>query len=319
MRRLLPLTMLLLLLPVPAFAAWTPHSQQVIAEQAARLAPPDLYRQLARNRPSFLIGVADPFRNAAPEDLHARAGGRLETAIQQSVEHAVAAIVQHRPFNDIAYRLGVVAHYVALAHQPLATGQGDREQRRYHADYVRYLESVEPRLDLVFYGFRALDRPLQLDQMIAQALRQSRGYYPLIGREYRRIGFRSGISAFDDRSTAFAIAALSYSHALSDIAEVLRYIWLRAGGVDGRQKLPRRGYGLFRLRPAPQALKRTGQQHIRPGHHDFSLTKDSHSRDRFDARRSRFGSSIQPAREPRSCCPFNAPSFRSMTRVASSS
>ncbi|MEO1370212.1 MAG: hypothetical protein AAFX50_23770, partial [Acidobacteriota bacterium] len=190
-----------------------------------------------------------------PQDLHARRDGRLQAAIELSVEHAVASIEQHRPFNDIAYRMGVVAHYVALAHQPLATGGGDPEQRRYHHDFARYLESVEPRLDIVFYGFRAVDRPLDLESMIREAFAKSRGHYPLVGREYRRIGFRSGAQGFDDRSTAFALAALGHSHAVSDIAEVLRYIWLRAGGADERQKLPRRGLNLLRLRPAEEAPK----------------------------------------------------------------
>ncbi|MEM1177527.1 MAG: hypothetical protein AAGM22_04230 [Acidobacteriota bacterium] len=239
--------------PAQAAHAWTPESQQFIAEQAARLVPPDLYRQLARNRPSFLVGVQEPFRSGAPQDLHARRDGRLPTAIELAVDHAIASIEHHHPFNDIAYRMGVVAHYVALAHQPLATGEGDAEQRRYHHDFARYLQSVEPRVDVVFYGFRAVDGPLDLEALVQDALRSSRNHYPLVGREYRRVGFRSGVQAFDDRSTAFALAALGYSHAVSDIAEVLRYIWLRAGGADGRRSLPQRGHHLVRLRPAEQA------------------------------------------------------------------
>ncbi|MEM6793281.1 MAG: hypothetical protein AAF725_04835 [Acidobacteriota bacterium] len=232
-------------------AAWTPQSQRVIGEQAARLVPPDLYRQLARNRPSYLVGLADPFKNAAAEDRYLYRDGRggLDAAIRRSVQHAIQAIRSHRPFNDIAYRCGVVAHYVALANNPVFTAADDPEQNRWARDFLSYLESAEPRMELVFYGFEALDRPLDLDRRLAETLDRSRGYYPLVGREYRRIGFGSGRQKFDDRSTAYALAALGHSHAISDIAEVLRYIWLEAGGVDERPQLPRRGRQFSVLRP----------------------------------------------------------------------
>ena len=72
---------------------------------------------------------------------------------------------------------------------------------------------------------------------------RGRQLYPAIGEEYRRIGGIgrvSGIGGFDDRSTAFAVAALSYSHAISDVARALRHVWLAAGGSDPRQRLAER-------------------------------------------------------------------------------
>ncbi len=241
---------LLVALPLnaPAFA-WTPASQQVIGEQAARLAPPDLYRQLARNRPSYLVGLSEPLRTGAAQEMfkYPNGQGQLDEAIRRSIEYAVAAIKSHRPFNDVAYRMGVVAFYVSAANNPLHAASGDPQQRRWAQDYLRYLESVEPRAELVFYGFRSLERELDVDALIEESLRRSRSFYPLIGREYRRVEFASGVRSFDDRSTAYAIAALGYSHAVSDIAEVLRYIWLEAGGIDSRQRLPRRGRQMVRL------------------------------------------------------------------------
>jgi hypothetical protein len=61
--------------------------------------------------------------------------------------------------------------------------------------------------------------------------------YPRVGDEYRRIGYRNGTAGFDDRSTAFGVAAVSFSHAVSDLARVLRYVWLAGGGADPRQQL----------------------------------------------------------------------------------
>ena len=51
-----------------------------------------------------------------------------------------------------------------------------------------------------------------------------------MAREYRRIGRTAG--SFDDRSTAFAVGSLAYSHAVSDVVAVMRYLWLAAGGSD---------------------------------------------------------------------------------------
>ena len=66
------------------------------------------------------------------------------------------------------------------------------------------------------------------------ALLRGRVLYPAIGREYARTGQIDGRALFDDRSTAFGVAAVSYSHALSDTANAYRFVWLRAGGADPR-------------------------------------------------------------------------------------
>jgi hypothetical protein len=236
--------------------AWTPTSQQRIAEVAARLAPPDLYRQLARHRAAYLQGVIDPFREAEPAHHFANGdgSGKLDQAIAQAVDNAIAAIRTHQPFDEIAYRAGVVSHYLADANNPLNADETDRDEARYFADYLRYLENVEPRVEMVFYGFRGgFEGRRDLPALIRETLRRSRGFYPVVGREYRRVGFASGIAAFDDRSSAYGVAALSYSHAVSDIAEVLRYIWIEAGGIDTRVRIPLRGHHLMPLPRASEA------------------------------------------------------------------
>ncbi len=248
-RRSRTLLVLAAVLAVPA-GAWTPASQQSIAEAAARLAPPDLYRQLARHRRAYLQGVRDGFGERDPQahSKHADGSGRLDGAIAAAVDNAVRAITAHQPFSEICYRLGIVSHFVADANNPLNTDQTDPEEGRYFADFLAYLESADLRVEIVFYGFRpAFDGRRDLPALIAESLERSRGLYPMVGREYRRVGFASGRAAFDDRSTAFAVAGLSYSHAVSDIAEVLRYIWLEAGGIDTRRRLPVRGREFIQL------------------------------------------------------------------------
>lgn len=229
-------------LAAPA-AGWTPKSHRVIAASAARFAPPDLHRQITRNREAYLLGVEDPFRDGFPAGHEENpGGGKLDEAIVLAVDNAIRTIEAQRPFNEICYRLGVVAHFLADANNPLAVADRDPNEPRYAADFLSYLESTEPRLRTTFYGFRAgFDGRRDLPELLEETLRRGREHYDLVAREYQRIGYRSGLGGFSDRSTAFGVASLSYSHAVSDIAEVLRYIWLASGGIDSRPTLPARG------------------------------------------------------------------------------
>jgi hypothetical protein len=238
-----------LALAAPDAAAWTPRTQAVIAEEAARLAPPDLYRQIDRHRARLREGALAPFADADParHAVNPDGTGRLDRVIAEEIDRAVAAIRDHQPFEDVVFQLGVVSHYVADAENPLNTSAADPEEGRYFADYARYLEQTEPRLPALFYGVEAgLETSPEAAPLVAVILERSRALYPLVGREYRRIGFASGIGRFDDRSTAFGVASLAFSHAVSDVGLVMRHIWIRAGGADARG-LPERGRGVLRL------------------------------------------------------------------------
>lgn len=250
--RSLLVVLFLAALPAPAGKAfaWNPQSHQAIALDAARLAPPDLYRQLRRNRASYLIGVEEPTKTgeANRHAQHLDAPHQLDRAIRRAVDEAITSIRLHRPFNEVSYRLGLVAHFLTDANNPLNTSDSDPEERRYQADFSNYLESTQPRVRTMFYGFYPRQGEDHLDRLLASSFARSQGFYPLVGREYRRVGFASGRRSFDDLSTAFAIASLTRSHAVSDIAETLRYIWLTAGGIDTRPKIPLRGERAIRLR-----------------------------------------------------------------------
>lgn len=230
--------------------AWTPESQRAIAELAVRLAPPDLQRQLRRNRDAYRVGVEEPFRDPDPaKHFQLEDGsGRLAATASWAVEQATLSIRQLRPFNEIAYRLGVVSHYVADANFPLGVSRADPRQTAYADDFPRYLDSARPRFQVVFYGFRpGFAATGGVPRLVREAIGRSRGFYPHLGREYRRIGFGSGRLGFDDRSTAYGVGSLAFSHAVSDVGEVFRHVWLEAGGVDERPQLPARGRRIFTL------------------------------------------------------------------------
>ncbi len=224
--------------------------QETMAWEAAQLAPPDLARQLVRRRAAYLSGVVRPFSDSDPARHHQSADGSggLNAALEEAVAQAVTAIRTHRPFDEIVASMGVAVHFVADADNPLAASADDPEVGRYFVDYLRYAETAEPRFPLVFYGLQpGLDRSADVSAVVAAALRRGRELYPMIGLEYRKIDFASGIGRFDDRSTAFGVASVSFSHAVTDEAVVLRYIWLRAGGGDQRTSLPANGTKLLRL------------------------------------------------------------------------
>ena len=246
-------------LPAAAARAWTPRTQQTIAWEAAHLAPPDLARQLIKHRTRFLAGTLAPFDDSdgARHRKDPDGSGSLDRALEEAVTAAVAAIRGHRPFDEVVFRMGIAAHYMADANNPLATSADDAEAGRYFVDFLRYAETAEPRFPLVFYGMKpGLEHAAGVSALLADTLRRGRELYPMIGLEYRKIDFASGIGLFDDRSTAFGVASIAWSHAVTDVALVLRYIWLRAGGGDERSGLPAGGTRLLLLPRAglpPQA------------------------------------------------------------------
>jgi hypothetical protein len=216
--------------------AWTPETQLAIAAEARKLVPRDLARQIAKHEAAFARGAVAPFEDKDPlRHMRNPTDGVLDRVILRETENAIRLLREHRPFSEVVFRLGVVSHYVADANNPLNTAASDPREGAYFADYLRYLETAEPRFAAVFYGISTdLESSRDLQRLLSRTLARGRDLYPSIGREYRRIGFGSGRRGFDDRSTAFAVGALSFSHAITDIARVLRYIWLQAGGGDPR-------------------------------------------------------------------------------------
>jgi hypothetical protein len=237
-------------------SAWTPRTQEAIATEGLRLAPPDLRRQMERHKKAYRRGVLAPF-SGSPSDWHVRnqdRTGRLHVVIVDHVDRAIEMIQSHRPFAEVVEHLGRLAHYVADANDPLRTSSQDSSEGRYRSDFHRYAESAEPRIALVFYTQDPqVESPQDVKRLVATTLVRGRRFYPYLGLEYQRIGYRSGTRYFDDRSTAFALASLSFSHAVTDLSRLLSYIWVTAGGRDERSWT--RDSGMVRLsRAASEAL-----------------------------------------------------------------
>jgi hypothetical protein len=228
----------LLAATTPPALAWTPGTQIAIGEYAASIAPPDLARQIARHPKEFRRGLLAPFEGAAQAAHMKNPGGQgtLDRSVANATQRAIDAIVRHKPFAEIVFELGVAAHFIADANNPLNSSDANRDEATYFTDYLRYVDSARERYPIVFYAEgRDLRESGDLELLLTASLERGRSYYPMVAAEYERIGRVDGISLFDDRSTAFGIGSLALSHAVSDIAAAFRYVWLEAGGGDHRQ------------------------------------------------------------------------------------
>jgi hypothetical protein len=193
------LLLILALLPFNAHA-WTLAADRQIAAAGAKLAAPELYRAVTSFHREFARGLETAI---AEEGRH----GVLRERIESETRKTIAMLKANEPMSAVVERLGVLAHLVADANTPSV-----------NADYARYFESRMARFPIVFYG---PDPQLRLGAFIDRTLRRTANLKPLVAAEYEH----GDSSTFDDHSTAFGVAAVCYSHAITDTANLFTYIW----------------------------------------------------------------------------------------------
>ncbi|HEX8252646.1 MAG TPA: hypothetical protein VF846_05835 [Thermoanaerobaculia bacterium] len=220
---------LLLLFPLSA-AAWTRVSDQKIAAKAAALAPPDLSMLIGRFDAEYKRGLE---RAQADEGTESHSyfvlsrKGRLRERIERETRGAIDAVRKGEPMSLVIERLGGLVHLVADANNPFHVANDDTRLGASHDDYEQYFERRLAKFPTVFYG---LDPQFRLNTYLDKTFARSAKFYPLVAEEYFRHGERRTSAAFDDRSTAFGIASISYSRAVTDVVNLYYYIWKEAGG-----------------------------------------------------------------------------------------
>jgi len=213
--------LLLLLIPLTA-NAWTRTSDQQIGARAAQLAPRDLRLIIYRFHTQYTAGI-DRALSEEPADAHR---AHLRDRIQNETAAIVMLLRTKQPMQQVVFRLGMLAHFVGDANNPWHVAT-DEELESSHADFEHYFERRMERFPTVFYG---LDPRFALAQYLDRMLHRTANFAPLMSEEYFRGGSRHTSSDFDDRSTAFGVASICYSHAITDIVNVDYYIWREAGG-----------------------------------------------------------------------------------------
>lgn len=224
------LTALLLLLPPGAFA-WTPRTEARIADKAAQLAPPDLRLLLDRFAPDFERGLesfdSDPAVEARHTFVVSARRGALRADLQSEIDSAVRIMRRGGPIPDFVENLGRIAHLVGDANNPFHVANDPPRLMPSRADYEQFVDRRLEKFPTVFYG---LEWPVNVGPYLERSMQRTAGYYSLLDEEYFRTGARRSASEFDDRSTGFGVASISYSHAVTDLVHVYYHIWKEAGG-----------------------------------------------------------------------------------------
>lgn len=192
--------LVIFLIPITA-TAWTRASDQRIAKKAAALAPPDLRTVIERYHADYQKGVERGVTDAP-----------LRMQIEAETNAAIKSVHGRKPMSDLVEHLGVLAHLVADANTPA------------RGDFERYFERSMPKFPTVFYG---LDAHFNLQRHLDRTFSRTANFNPLVESEYARAGSSND---FDDRSTAFGIASVCYSHAVTDLVNLYYFIWKEAGG-----------------------------------------------------------------------------------------
>ncbi len=233
--------LLLFLLPMTAANAWTRASEKRIAKKAAALAPADLRMLIERHSSDYQKGID---RAAADEGTVSHHyfvlshEGRLRERIDVETRNAIAAVRTRKPMSELVEHLGILAHFVSDANNPFHVVKDDSSLALMQDDFSQYLERRMPKFPTVFYG---IDPHFTVQGYFDRTLNRTSRFYPLVGSEYNRVASSSG---FDDRSTAFGIASVCYSHAVTDLVNLYYYIWKEAGG-DVRSATALRGGNLL--------------------------------------------------------------------------
>jgi hypothetical protein len=220
---------LLLLFPLTA-TAWTRASDERIAKKGAALAPPDLRMLIERFESEYKQGLARAQADEGTESHHffvTSRQGRLRERIERETRGTVDAIRKGEPMSTVVERLGGLVHLVADANNPFHVANTDPRLTSSKSDFEQYFERRLPRFPTVFYG---LDPEFRLPSFLDRTFARSARFYPLVAGEYFRGGERRTSAAFDDRSTAFGVASISYSRAVTDVVNLYYFIWKEAGG-----------------------------------------------------------------------------------------
>jgi hypothetical protein len=206
---------------------WTPVADERIATRASRLAPPDMRLLITKYDKDFKRGLQLAARAESDAHRRARTGTQLSVQLDAEISEAVHLMRNERQVGPFVEKLGVIAHLLAAANNPFHAPGADPRLRSVQKDYESYFERRMGTYPTVFYGLRInRDVPGYLDRVV----RRTDAFVPLLNEEYFRGGRTRSSKEFDDRSTAYGVASISYSRAVTDVINVYYYIWREAGG-----------------------------------------------------------------------------------------
>ena len=216
------------LLSAAVLIGWSPATTRHVAWEAVDFFPEDLARQVRTNHRRYDEGIRRGL--AAPPAWRAGPPGQLAEALESQYMHCRQGLRTPVVLADLVEELGVLAVRVADANDPLAVGHDDPREPSYAASYQRYTDAALARIRLVHYGWDPALEQERVRTVVDGVLVRSNRLYPFIGDEFYRVGRLRSWQELDDRSVAFGVAAVSLSHAMTDLSGMARAIWKAGGG-----------------------------------------------------------------------------------------
>jgi hypothetical protein len=206
---------------------WTPAAEERMAARASLLAPPDMRLLITKYDKDFKRGIQLAARSEGDAHRRVLGQGQLTAILDGEIQDAIRIMRKERQVGPFVEKLGAIAHLLADANNPFHVSDADPRLRGVQSDYESYFERRMATFPTVFYGLRInRDVPGYLDAVV----RRTEAFHPLLSEEYFRGGRTRTSREFDDRSTAYGVASISYSRAVTDIINVYYYIWREAGG-----------------------------------------------------------------------------------------
>jgi len=202
----------------PAAAVSGPPPDAVVIN-ARKLMPPAL-RDIMERRQHVLLAA---FRNTAPAaDL---AGAR--TDLMDELSAMDRRLAGSPLFDEVVAGFGAIARRVC-DHNALGKFAASADEHAYFTDFNGFADRRLHRFVAVFNDYSPLlfvdgRSDLYLDVMA----QRNRNYARRVAALYREGG---SARTFDDRSPAFGLASLHFSHTITDIANLWLYCWRRANG-----------------------------------------------------------------------------------------
>ena len=181
---------------------------------------PESLKTLLRQREHVLIrGVCETVE-PIPAD-------RIRPLIDTEMEALRNQLNGTPDFDDVVYRFGRLARLVVAA-TDWDNFAREPDAPAVFSDFRKYIRQRHSRFVAVFYDYSPLlFRQRQPAAYLEQMLTRCRDYTRRVEEIYRQGG---SSRTFDDRSPAFGLAALQYSHTITDIANLWLYCWREANG-----------------------------------------------------------------------------------------
>jgi hypothetical protein len=201
---------------------------QMISLNAAKVMPARFKEILMARRLQVFKGI-----DASQFPALDQATFQKEPAIQavhQQVHILQEKLGQAVKFDEVAYEYGVLAKMISDMNDPTRFSANRELQQQFQ----KLLAAKHTKIPVVFYGYE--DRLLKeknLKGYLESTIERSQQQRDKLIRSYAAHGNVAHLADSDDRSPAFGIASLFYSHAVSDVANLWLYVWKEARGDMG--------------------------------------------------------------------------------------